>query len=99
MATDRLVLKVFDEDKLNDESVGSMYFSVKNIVKDIGSEGKLLWRNLYGSPLGCSGDNTERMNDFPEIASTWKGRILTHISIYDTKSPEMKVVPLDADFK
>ena len=39
------------------------------------------------------------MNDYPEIASTWKGRILTHISVYDTKAPEMKVIPLDNDFK
>jgi hypothetical protein len=39
------------------------------------------------------------MNDYPEIASTWKGRILTHISVYDTKAPEMKVAALDADFK
>ena len=39
------------------------------------------------------------MNDYPEMASTWKGRMLTHISVYDTKAPEMKVVPLDNDFK
>lgn len=58
MATDRLVLKVYDEDKVSDEIVGSMYFSLKKIVSEIGPEGKLLWRNLYGSPLGCSGDNT-----------------------------------------
>lgn len=36
MATDRLVLKVYDEDKLADEIVGSMYFSVKKIVETMG---------------------------------------------------------------
>ena len=36
MATDRLVLKVYDEDKVSDEIVGSMFFSVKKIVNDIG---------------------------------------------------------------
>ena len=39
------------------------------------------------------------MNDFPEIASTWKGRILIHVSAYDTKNPEMKVAPLDPEYK
>lgn len=58
MASDRLVLKVFDEDKVNDEIVGSMYFSLKRIITEARDEGILIWRNLYGSPLGCSGDNT-----------------------------------------
>lgn len=34
MASDRLVLKLFDEDKINDEIVGSMYFSLKSIVNN-----------------------------------------------------------------
>lgn len=66
MATDRLVLKLFDEDKVNDEVVGSMNFSLKKIIKDCGEEGITIWKNLYGSPLGCSGDNTNRMNENPE---------------------------------
>jgi hypothetical protein len=57
------------------------------------------WVNLYGSPLGVSGGNTEKMNDNPEVASTWKGRTLMHISSFDTKSPENKVNPLDPDIK
>jgi hypothetical protein len=39
------------------------------------------------------------MNDFPELASTWKGRILMHISSEDTKNPEMKKCPLSTEFK
>ena len=39
------------------------------------------------------------MNEFPESASTWKGRILMHVEAFDTKNPEMKVIPLDQDFK
>jgi hypothetical protein len=74
------VLKVYDKDKINDEIVGSFYFSLKNIITTHSKDGLLVWRNLYGSPLGCSGDNTDRMNDYPELASTWKGRILMHIS-------------------
>lgn len=57
------------------------------------------WYNLYGSPLGCSGENTDKMNNYPEFASTWKGRTLMHISCYDTKDPAIKVAKLDSDFK
>jgi hypothetical protein len=39
------------------------------------------------------------MNEFPEAASTWKGRILMHVEAFDTKNPEMKVIPIDQDFK
>ena len=39
------------------------------------------------------------MNKEPENASSWKGRILMHISSEDTKNPEMKVTDLDVDFK
>lgn len=99
MASDRLVLKLFDEDKLKDEVVGSLNFSLKRIITELKEEGLLVWRNLYGSPLDCSGENTDKMNDYPELASTWKGRILMHLSAYDTKNPEMKVVPLDPQFK
>lgn len=99
MASDRLVIKLFDEDKAMDEIVGSMFFSLKQIVQDSGADGILKWVNLYGSPLGCSGDNTNKMNDNPEAASTWKGRTLMHISSFDTKSPENKVNPLEPEIK
>ena len=39
------------------------------------------------------------MNEFPELASTWKGRILMHISAADTKNPEMKVQALTPELK
>jgi hypothetical protein len=102
------VLKVFDEDKLKDEIVGSMNFSLKKLITEsAGAQGDLIgnpdgvlkWHNLYGSPLGCSGGNTDQMNEYPEVASTWKGRILIHVSSFDTKNPEMKLAVLDAEYK
>lgn len=39
------------------------------------------------------------MNDYPEIASTWKGRILMQVTSFETKNPEMKVAPLEAEIK
>jgi len=99
MASDRLILKLFDEDKVTDEIVGSMHFSLKKIITESGPDGILVWKNLYGSPLGVSGDNTNMMNDNPELASTWKGRTLMHISAYDIRNPEMKVALLNDEFK
>jgi hypothetical protein len=81
-------LKVYDKDNVKDEIVGSMFFSLKQLISDSGPDGYLKWYNLYGSPLGCSGENTDKMNHFPEFASTWKGRTLMHISCTDTKNPE-----------
>jgi len=39
------------------------------------------------------------MNNYPEFASTWKGRTLMHISCFDTKDPAIKVEKLDNEFK
>lgn len=77
-----------------------MNFSLKKLITESSNaEGVLNWHNLYGSPLECKGENTDRMNNYPEVASTWKGRILMHVQTFDTKNPEMKVTPLDAEFK
>ena len=96
LATDRLVLKVYDKDSVKDEIVGSMFFSLKQLINNASTEeGFLKWYNLFGSPLGCSGDNTDKMNNYPEFASTWKGRILMHISCVDVKNPEMKIEKLN----
>jgi hypothetical protein len=72
-----------------------MFFSLKNLINQAGNVGLLKWYNLYGAPLGCMGENTDKMNNYPEFASTWKGRILMHVSCFDTKNPEMKVEKLD----
>jgi len=70
----RVVMKLFDEDKISDEIVGSLLFNLKDCIGN--RNGKFFWKNVYGSPLGCSGDNTNNMNANPELGSTWKGRIL-----------------------
>jgi hypothetical protein len=93
VASSRLIFKLYDYDSAgSDELVGSMVFSIKDIVNIAG--GEFNWINLYGSALGCSGKNSDRMNNNPEYASTWKGRILVHYSAEDTKDPEMKMLPV-----
>lgn len=73
-----MVLKLFDYDSAGyDELVGSMIFSIKDIV-NIGEEGEFNWINIYGAPVDVSGDWSKKMNNNPEYASTWKGRVLVH---------------------
>lgn len=75
VASNRLVFKLYDYDSAgSDELVGSMIFSIKDIVM-VGSS-TFRWLNLYGAPVGYSGANTDKMNNNPEFASTWKGRLL-----------------------
>jgi len=90
VASNRLVFKLFDYDSAgSDELVSSMIFSIKEIVKV--TDRTFKWLNLYGAPLGRSGNNSVKMNNNPEFASTWKGRILVQFYAEDTKHPEMKI--------
>jgi hypothetical protein len=48
-----------------------------------------MWRNIYGSPIGLINNNIkEEMNLNPELASLWKGRVLFHIEVQDSKAPD-----------
>lgn len=91
---------MFDEDKAFDEIVGSMFFSLKDLVKKGEKPGGFFyWQNLYGAPKGYSGANVDMMNDNPEMASAWMGRCLMQIECEDSKHPERKVVPLEDTIK
>ena len=100
LASDRLLLQLFDEDKVVDEIVGSMYFSLKKLIAD-GSVpgGKFFWHNLYGAPNGYSGKVCDLMNEQPEMGSSWKGRILMQIEAKDVKHPERKEQVLEDTIK
>jgi nitrous oxide reductase len=89
----RLIMKLFDEDKINDEIVGSIIFNLKDVIGD--KNGKFFWKNIYGSPLDVSGENTNLMNNNPEMASTWKGRVLMQVTAEKTDKPEIKVQDVD----
>ena len=82
----RCVLKIFDLDKTKDELVGSILLNLKDYI-DSDMNGKIRWRNIYGSPLKCSGTNTDMMDANPEIASNWKGRVLMQIVAEPTEKP------------
>jgi len=81
----RIIMKLYDEDKLSDELVGSFSFSLKDVIEK--TNGKFFWKNIYGAPLDVSGENTKLMNNNPETASTWKGRILMQTFAEKTEKP------------
>jgi hypothetical protein len=77
----RLVFKVYDDDLSGDELIGAICFNIKDFIPDAdGNPGKFNglydWKNVFGAPLSVSGKISEKMNENPEIASFWKGRIL-----------------------
>lgn len=75
------MFKLYDYDLTSDELIGAMNFDMKDILPDAkGNKGKMDgvydWKNVKGAPLGVSGKISDAMNQNPEIASLWKGRIL-----------------------
>jgi len=91
-----MVFKVYDEDTISDELIGSINFDLKDIVPDADGNpgrlsGKFDWKQIYGSPLDCSGKMTDLMNNNPEIASFWKGRILLKATCEETEKPMLKI--------
>lgn len=88
----RIVMRVMDKDLVKDEIVGSLLFNLKDCIGPL--NGKYFWKNIYGAPLGKSGENTDAMNSSPEVASTWKGRILMHVSAEKTEKPLCKMQAL-----
>ena len=99
--TSRLVMKLYDEDKLGDDIVGTMVFNIKDYIneKAEGPTSKFFWKNIYGSPLGVSGKNTDLMNTNPELASHWKGRILMQAVAEKTEKPLIKLEELPDEIK
>ena len=85
----RLVFKVFDEDTVCDEVVGSIVLQAKNIIGD--KNGIFMWKNIYGCPTDVGGSVSEQMNENPEIASLWKGRILMQVCAEKTEKPVLRV--------
>lgn len=81
----RVVMKLFDEDKLADEIVGSLLFNLKDVLKN--KNGIFFWKNIYGSPMDVSGSNVKDMNANPEVASFWKGRVLMQCTAEKTEKP------------
>lgn len=95
----RLVFKIFDDDLTGDEIVGAINYDLKDIIPNAnGKPGKLNnkfdWKNIYGAPVGVSGHMVDKMNENPEVASLWKGRILVQCCAEVSEKPLLKVMDL-----
>jgi hypothetical protein len=94
----RIVMRIMDKDLVKDEVVGSLLFNLKDCIGSL--NGKFFWKNIYGAPVGKSGENTDMMNSSPESASTWKGRLLMSVTAEKTEKPLCAMKPLKkADIK
>jgi len=98
----RIVFKIYDEDTISDELIGSIHLELKDIIPDAnGNPGRFNggfdWKNIYGSPLGTSGHMTDAMNENPEISSLWKGRILIQCMCEETEKPLLLVRNLEEE--
>lgn len=105
-SVDRLVLVVKDSDKdlafgsTGDDTLGSIRLSLKELAKRYSNPGGgLVWMNIYGAPTGTFDHAAKKkMNANPELASLWKGRILMHIEVIDTESPEVSQQKVDPSY-
>lgn len=91
-----------DEDDIgSDELAATLMFYTKEIVESstiIGPGGYFCWKNLYGSPLNQKNSKEKRlMNENPEFASQWKGRILCQVLCEETEKPLAKVVDISEE--
>ena len=98
----RLVFKIYDDDLTGDELVGAINYDLKDIIPDANGKPGLLnnkydWKNIYGAPVGHSGKMCDKMNNNPEVASLWKGRILVQCVAEETEKPLLKLLDLDND--
>lgn len=73
--------------------MGSIIFSLKECINK--KNGLFFWKNIYGAPIDRSGDNTDKMNNNPDLGSTWKGRILMQVVAEKTDKPIIKCVDMD----
>lgn len=90
-----LTFRVYDEDTVSDELVGSFTIEATDIINN--PDGQHFWKNIYGSPLGHSGKCTDRMNHDPALGSLWKGRILMQCIAEKTDKPLLQVRDIDPE--
>jgi hypothetical protein len=82
------------EDLGTDEIAGSILLETKKLIEGQGT-GMYIWKNIYGSPMNQSNSKYKReMNNNPEYASFWKGRVLLYIVAEPTEKPLAKQQPI-----
>ena len=74
----------------SDETAGSVEFKTKDLIDNVDDiNGKFMWMNIYGSPLGISDSKYKKdMNEQPDTASNWKGRVLVQTIVELCEKPK-----------
>ncbi|KAF1325644.1 Inositol polyphosphate 5-phosphatase, partial [Globisporangium splendens] len=94
---DSIKFGVYDWDQVgSDEVVGHVFQSVK-MVKALGGKIPPFWTNIYGAPLKHNkvelGDSMKKqMNNLPDIATTYRGRMLMSLEMLDNDTNEFDEV-------
>ena len=73
-------IKLMDYDDIgSDELAGTISIPTKTLI-DPAMSGKFMWINIWGAPKGVSSSKEKRaMNDNPDLATQYKGRVLVQI--------------------
>lgn len=92
----KIEIRLMDEDDIgSDEMAGTIRFFTKDIIEGKVSKG-MIWKNVYGAPLNQkSSKEKTMMNETPDLASCWKGRILCQVECEQTDKPLAKVVNIE----
>ena len=93
-----MLLEIFDYNTISDTQIGSLVLSIKKLmamIKENNGEPLYMWENIYGAPPDTSGDVAEKMNDNPEMASHWRGRMLLEINCEECDKPKKGVFKLE----
>ena len=93
----QMIVKIMDEDKVNDECAGSLVFNFKDLLSK--PQKSFFWKNLYGAPGGeglmaTGGATADAMNANPALGTIWKGRILVGVEFEESENPCAKVTSL-----
>jgi hypothetical protein len=105
---DKISIGVYDWDRVgSDEVVGHIFQSIK-MLKAMGGRIGPLWANIYGAPVNNKVDvgnsSKKQMNKLPDLATTYRGRVLMTLRILDNDNNEfdesnqkrnVKKLPLD----
>lgn len=99
LLVETLQVQVWDKNESSEDTcLGSLHFKINNIIqKDIYKEAG--WQNIFGSPINKPGDPTVlKMNEDPECATCWKGRLLMSINYKQTNEARCMVKDISQDF-
>jgi hypothetical protein len=94
VVSEKIILKIWDFDKFQNDIIGSIFFNKPRIERKIGIG--IFWANIYGAPIDTHGNNTDKANNNSKYGTRWKGRILMQVEGFETEDPRVKCDPIDS---